>query len=79
MRCCKTVKLYIFDLIFSIFKADCVGRVPVYFIWVKRNNFAKMTLREETSRSVMVKNEISVYLTCFSAFVQCTIHEINIF
>lgn len=38
-----------------------------------------MTLREETLYSVIVKNEISVYLTCFSAFVQCTIHEINIF
>lgn len=38
-----------------------------------------MTLREENLCCVIVKNEILVYLTCFSAFVQCTIHEINIF
>lgn len=38
-----------------------------------------LNLREETLCSVIVKNEISVDLTYFSAFVQCTIHEINIF
>lgn len=37
------------------------------------------TSKGNVLQNVIVKDEISMHLTCFSAFVQCTLHEINIF
>lgn len=55
-------------------------RITVLSIWFKYKSCSNFRhTRGNVPLNVIVKDESSMYLTCFSAFVQCTLHEINIF
>lgn len=61
-------------------KAVDMKRITVLSIWFKYKSCSNFRhKRDNVPLNVIVKDESSMYLTCFSAFVQCTLHEINIF